>query len=124
VIASQAVISGAFSITQQAIQLGYLQRMKIVHTSARERGQIYLPFVNGALMILVTGLVLGFQTSSNLASAYGVAVTGTMLITTVLAALVMFRVWGWRSRWIRGMVSLFLVVDLTFFFANITKVTH
>lgn len=116
VIASQAVISGAFSITQQAIQLGYLPRMKIVHTSARERGQIYLPFVNGALMILVTGLVLGFQTSSNLASAYGVAVTGTMLITTVLAALVMFRVWGWRSRWIRGMVGLFLVVDLTFFF--------
>ena len=81
-IASQAVISGAFSVTRQAIQLGYLPRMNIVHTSEREIGQIYIPVLNWTLGLFVMALVLGFQTSSNLASAYGIAVTGTMVITT------------------------------------------
>ena len=93
VIASQAVISGAFSVTRQAIQLGYLPRMSIVHTSEREIGQIYIPVLNWTLGLFVMALVLGFQTSSNLASAYGIAVTGTMIIDTVLIALVMFLLW-------------------------------
>jgi KUP system potassium uptake protein len=124
VIASQAVISGAFSVTRQAIQLGFLPRMATVHTSEREQGQIYMPFVNWALMISVIALVLGFQSSSNLAAAYGVAVTGTMLITTILFSIIVFKVWRWNPIGASVVVGLFLAIDLSFFIACITKVTH
>ena len=123
-IASQAVISGAFSMTQQAIRLGYLPRMTVTHTSSQERGQVYVPFVNWALMIAVVGLVIGFRDSSNLASAYGIAVTGTFVITTCLIAVVA------RHRWrlplwmvIPGFV-VFLCIDGAFFLANLTKFDH
>ncbi len=124
VIASQAVISGAFSLTRQAIQLGYLPRMKIEHTSAREIGQIYVPGVNWALMIACIALVLGFETSSNLASAYGVAVTTTMVITTLLAYVASRECLGWNP-WVAAAVTAgFLVADLAFFGANMVKVAH
>jgi KUP system potassium uptake protein len=97
IIASQAVISGAFSVTQQAIQLGFLPRMKIVHTSASAFGQIYIPAVNWALLVLVMFLVLAFQSSSNLAAAYGIAVTGTMLIDTLLVGVLVLTIWRWRG---------------------------
>ena len=123
-IASQAVISGAFSMTQQAIRLGYLPRMTVTHTSSQERGQVYVPFVNWALMIAVVGLVIGFRDSSNLASAYGIAVTGTFVITTCLIAVVA------RHRWrlplwvvIPGFL-VFLCIDGAFFLANLTKFDH
>lgn len=124
VIASQAVISGAFSLTQQAIQLGFLPRMNIVHTSERERGQIYLPFVNWVLLIFVVCLVAGFRSSSNLASAYGIAVTGSMTIDTILAGLVMVRLWGWKNPLVKLMIGAFLVMDLSFFLANAGKIPH
>ena len=122
VIASQAVISGAFSMSRQAIQLGFLPRMEIIHTSEHEMGQIYLPFINWMLMVFVIVLVLGFKTSSNLAAAYGVAVTGTMLISTILAALVMRLLWNRRGRGTNIMLGVFLVVDLAFFAANLMKI--
>jgi KUP system potassium uptake protein len=124
VIASQAVISGAFSMTRQAIQLGYLPRMEIIHTSQHEIGQIYVPFINWVLMIAVAGLVIGFETSSNLASAYGVAVTGTMLISTILLALVMTLLWGWKGRRTALLLALFLIVDTAFFLANASKIPY
>lgn len=124
VIASQAVISGAFSLTQQAIQLGFLPRMNIVHTSERARGQIYLPFVNWVLLVFVVCLVVGFGNSSNLASAYGIAVTGSMTIDTILAGLVMVKLWGWRNPLVKAMIGTFLVMDLSFFFANAGKIPH
>ena len=96
VIASQAVISGVFSLTRQAVQLGYTPRLAISHTSAREIGQIYIPAINWALMFACIALVIGFRTSSNLAAAYGVAVTTTMVITTVLLFVVEREVWGWK----------------------------
>jgi KUP system potassium uptake protein len=124
VIASQAVISGAFSVTRQAIQLGYLPRMTIVHTSHKEIGQIYIPFINWMLLSFVAALVVGFGSSSNLAAAYGVAVTGTMLIDTLLIAAVMFLLWKWNP-WLAGaLVAVFLAVDLAFFLANATKILH
>src|SRR4029077_7133946 len=95
VIASQAIISGAFSLTQQAIQLGYSPRFNIHHTSAHEKGQVYIPEVNWLLMIATVGLVFGFRTSTNLAAAYGMAVTTTMVITTLLAFFVTRERWGW-----------------------------
>ncbi len=123
-IASQAVISGAFSMTQQAIRLGYLPPMRVLHTSASEAGQVYVPFVNWMLMIAVVGLVIGFQSSSNLASAYGIAVTGTFVITTCLIAVVARRLWR-LPLWIVIPVFLFfLVIDGTFFAANLTKFSH
>ncbi|MBI1875241.1 MAG: potassium transporter Kup [Acidobacteria bacterium] len=122
VIASQAVISGAFSLTRQAVQLGYSPRMEIAHTSSQEIGQIYVPQINWALMLATIGLVLGFKTSSNLAAAYGVAVTTTMVITTLLAYVVARRVWKWRIVLAVGVTATFLVVDLAFFGANILKV--
>ncbi|OAN52163.1 potassium transport protein Kup [Paramagnetospirillum marisnigri] len=122
VIASQAVISGAFSVTRQAIQLGLLPRMEIIHTSKDEMGQIYLPFVNWLLLLLVIALVLGFQTSSNLAAAYGVAVTGTMVIDALLVGTVMLLIWKWNPRKVKIMVGGFLVVDLAFFLANSIKI--
>ena len=124
VIASQAVITGAFSVTRQAIQLGYLPRMEIVHTSASEMGQIFLPFVNWALALLVAALVLGFGSSSNLASAYGIAVTGTMIIDLALVSIVIVMAWRWRP-WIAAMViGVFLIVDFAYLAANLTKITH
>ncbi len=124
IIASQAVISGAFSVTRQAIQLGLLPRMQIIHTSAKEIGQIYLPFVNWTLCLFVMALVFGFQSSSNLASAYGVAVTGTMVIDTMLVGIVMFLLWRWPV-WLAGLAFAgLIIVDLAFFAANATKITH
>jgi len=124
IIASQAVISGAFTVTRQAINLGFLPRMRSVHTSEREMGQIYIPALNWALMVMVLALVVGFGSSSSLAAAYGVAVTGTMVIDTALIAFVMLLVWQWRRRTVLIMVGLFLVVDLSFFLANATKIPH
>lgn len=124
VIASQAVISGAFSVTRQAMQLGFLPRMSTIHTSATEEGQIYIPFVNWTLMVSVLVLVLGFQSSTKLAAAYGVAVTGTMMIDTLLLAFVIFMLWRWRLWQGILVVSVLLLVDLAFFAANITKIAN
>ncbi|MBI1180141.1 MAG: potassium transporter Kup [Alphaproteobacteria bacterium] len=122
IIASQAVISGAFSVTRQAVQLGYMPRLKVLHTSEAEIGQIYVPFVNWSLLVAVVLLVLGFQSSTNLAAAYGVAVTGTMFIDTLLLSFVMFLAWK-LPRWqAGGLLGLFLVVDLAFLSANLTKI--
>ena len=124
VIASQAVISGAFSVTRQAIQLGHLPRMSIDHTSEQEMGQIYVPFINWMLFACVVALVLGFRSSTNLAAAYGVAVTGTMVIDSVLLAFLMFLIWRW-NRWLAGAVfGLFFSVDFAFFVANAVKIPH
>jgi KUP system potassium uptake protein len=122
IIASQAVISGAFSMTSQAVQLGYLPRMQIRHTSAMERGQIYVPTVNFLLLIAVVALVLGFKSSGNLGSAYGIAVTGTMSLTTLLALLYMVRVRGWNPVLTIGLFGIFLTIDLAFFSSNMLKV--
>ncbi len=124
VIASQAVISGAFSVARQAIQLGYLPRMSVVHTSAEESGQIYVPLTNWSLYFSVMGLVLGFQSSSNLAAAYGIAVTGTMMIDTILIAFVMRLLWTWSWPAVITVAGLFFVVDLAFFAANAIKIPH
>ncbi|MCE1183776.1 MAG: KUP/HAK/KT family potassium transporter, partial [Rhodocyclales bacterium] len=122
IIASQAVISGAFSITQQAIQLGYTPRLEILHTSEREIGQIYLPAINWLLLIAIIVLVLQFRTSSNLAAAYGIAVTGTMLITNILAIAVAVRLWQWSPlRAFSGALP-FICIDSGFFFANSVKI--
>ena len=121
-IASQAVISGAFSITHQAIQMGYIPRLNIRHTSETEGGQIYIPIVNWALMAAVVALVLTFQTSSNLANAYGIAVTGAVTIDTLLMAVLLVGVWKWRWWYAAPVVVLFLVVDGAYFAANLTKV--
>jgi len=121
-IASQAVISGSFSVTHQAIQLGFIPRLTIKHTSASEAGQIYIPFVNWAIMISVILLVLTFQTSSNLAAAYGIAVTGAMFIDTCLLAIVMVVLWKWKP-WITiPLLAVFFIVDGAYFAANLTKV--
>lgn len=124
VIASQAVISGVFSLTRQAVQLGYTPRLEISHTSAREIGQIYIPVVNWALMIGCIALVVGFKSSSNLAAAYGVAVTTTMVITTVLLFVVARELWGWKLGAALAFTVFFLVIDLAFFGANIIKVAQ
>ena len=124
VVASQALISGAFSLTQQAVQLGFVPRMKIVHTSATTEGQIYIPVVNGLLACACTALVVVAQSSSNLASAYGIAVTGTMSITSVLFYAVARRCWCWPVWRAAGLVGVFLVVDLAFFAANLAKILH
>jgi KUP system potassium uptake protein len=122
VIASQAVISGAFSVTRQAMQLGFVPRMEVQHTSEKEQGQIYLPAVNWGLMVAVMILVLGFKSSNNLAAAYGIAVTGDMVITSILATVVAAKVWGWG--WIRAslLFACFLAVELVFLFANVLKI--
>jgi KUP system potassium uptake protein len=124
VIASQALISGAFSLTIQAVQLGYLPRMAVKHTSSRERGQIYLPHINWALMVACIGLVLGFQSSGNMASAYGIAVTLTMLSTTVLFFFAARRVWEWDLWRAALLCGVFLVVEGSFFSANLLKVVN
>lgn len=122
VIASQAVISGAFSLTSQAIQLGYVPRMKILHTSDREIGQIYMPVINWSLLLVIIWIVLAFKSSSNLAAAYGIAVTTTMVITTILACVVMVKVWNWNKFLVALIITGFLVVDFAFFGANLIKV--
>jgi KUP system potassium uptake protein len=124
VIASQAVISGAFSLTRQAVQLGYWPRMQIEHTSSREMGQIYVGGVNVALMIVTVILVLGFGSSSRLAAAYGVAVSGEMVLTTLLLYLLMRSGWGWSLARAAGLCGLFLGVELVFFAANALKIPH
>lgn len=121
IIASQAVISGVFSLTRQAVQLGQLPRLNIVQTSHESYGQIYIPFMNWILMIATIGLVIGFQTSSNLAAAYGVAVSMDMVITTILAFFVAYR-WDWFPRIAGAIAGLLLVVDLAFLGANMFKV--
>ena len=121
-IASQAVISGSFSVTHQAIQLGFIPRLTIKHTSASEAGQIYIPFVNWAIMIAVILLVLTFQSSSNLASAYGIAVTGAMFIDTCLLAIVMVVLWKWKLWFALPLLAIFFIVDGAYFAANLTKV--
>ena len=121
VIASQAVISGTFSLTRQAIQLGYLPRMAVQHTSSETRGQIYVPGINWALFVAVVVLVLSFGSSEALAAAYGIAVTGTMSITTVLAFVVARRRWRWGPVRTFLVLGLFLVIDLAFFGANLPK---
>jgi len=122
VIASQAVISGAFSMTRQAVQLGYLPRLKIRHTSDDEIGQIFVPRLNLSLFAAVVVLVLGFRSSDNLGAAYGIAVTGTMAITTGLAYIYMRSVRGWNPLLAGGLFGFFLTVDLAFFGANLLKV--
>ena len=122
VIASQAVISGAFSVAQQAVQLGFLPRLKIIHTSATAAGQIYIPVINWALLILVVLLVVGFGSSSNLAAAYGIAVTGTMFIDTLLVAVLLLSVWKWQRWFTIPMLGIFLIVDGAYFASNLTKV--
>ena len=122
IIASQAVISGAFSVTHQAIQLGFLPRLKTEHTSEKAAGQIYMPGVNWSLMFMVMVLVLGFRESGRLASAYGIAVTGTMLITTMMLAVLVFQVWKWNRLLATATIGIFLLVDGTFFASNITKI--
>lgn len=124
IIASQALISGAYSMTVQAVQLDYLPRLAISHTSASHRGQVYVPIVNWLLMIGSISLVVGFGTSSNLAAAYGIAVTGTMGVTTILMAAFARRTWKWSSWKVIGVTVPLLVIDLGFFGANVAKIPH
>ena len=124
IIASQAVISGAFSLTRQATTLGYLPRLEVRHTSEEEIGQVYVPRVNFGLMIAVIVLVLGFKTSENLGSAYGIAVTGTMMIDTVLAFIYMRSGLGWSFAKAGSIFGLFAVVDVAFFGANALKIVE
>jgi len=121
VIASQACISGAYSMTSEAILLGFLPRMKIAFTSDKEKGQIYVPFINWVLCFVVIGIVLAFKKSENLANAYGVAVSTTMLLTTLLAAVVMKALWKWNSILVAIIISCFLIIDIGFFTANLVK---
>jgi KUP system potassium uptake protein len=124
VIASQALITGVFSLTSQGTMLGLLPRVGIKHTSASERGQIYVPFVNWALMLATIGLVLGFKSSSNLAAAYGIAVTLTMVITTILAYFLVRQVWGWGILKAAAVSLVFLIPELVFMGANAIKIEH
>jgi KUP system potassium uptake protein len=124
VIASQAVISGSFSLTRQAVQLGYLPRFTIDHTSEREIGQIYIPAINWLLMIACIALVLGFRSSSSLAAAYGVAVTTDMVFTTVLFAAFLRMRWGWKLPAVFLLSAGFLAIDLSFWSAMLNKIPH
>lgn len=124
VVASQALISGAYSLTQQAMQLGFAPRMRIIHTSHTEKGQIYMPEVNTAIWVACVALVLAFQSSTNLAATYGVAVSGTMLTTSVIFAFVMRLRWNWSLTRVIPITVLFLTVDIAFFGANLLKIPH
>lgn len=121
-IASQAVITGACSVTQQAIQLGFMPRLKIEHTSASQAGQIYIPTINWGLMVMVILLVLTFRTSSNLTAAYGIAVTGAMLIDTCLLAVLLTQLWKWKPWFSLPLLAIFFIVDGAYFAANLVKV--
>jgi KUP system potassium uptake protein len=121
VIASQSIISGAFSVTQQAVRLGYLPRLSILHTSGEARGQVYAPTVNWLLMMSVVALVLGFKTSTALAAAFGLAVTATMVLTTLIVGFVIFRVWRWNALWATPLYALLLALDVGLFAASSTK---
>ncbi|MEP7315509.1 MAG: potassium transporter Kup [Sphingomicrobium sp.] len=122
IIASQAVISGAFSVTQQAIQLGFIPRLRILHTSETAAGQIYIPLINWALLFMVILLVLMFRSSSNLAAAYGIAVTGAMAIDTVLIGAVFFSLWKWPAWKAIPLLAIFMMIDMAYFGANLLKV--
>jgi len=122
VIASQSAVSGAFSVTQQALQLGYLPRLRIVHTSADERGQVFAPAVNALLCVTVIALVLGFRSSTALASAFGFAVTSTMVLTTLMIGFVIFRIWRLRRIWMIALYAVLLFFDLALFGASATKI--
>lgn len=124
VIASQALISGSFSLTMQAVQLGYVPRVAIEHTSSATRGQIYIPLINWTLMVACISLVLGFQSSENLASAYGIAVVLTMLITTLLFYFTARRLWRWKLLPTAALCTLFLCIELLFLWANLSKIGH
>src|SRR6185312_3598272 len=124
VIASQALISGAFSLTQQAMQLGYSPRVTITHTSRRAAGQIYIPDINKALLIGCIGLVIGFGSVSALAAAYGIAVTGTMVITTLLFYVIARHQWNWPRPKALAFLVFFLIIDLSFLIANTVKIEH
>ncbi len=124
IIASQAVISGAFSMTRESIQLGYAPRMRIVHTSRMLAGQVFVPWINGMLLVLVVLAVIGFRSSQNLGAAYGIAVTGTMVVTTLLALIVMRRLWRWPWIAVAVIGVAFLAIDLSLFGANVIKVEH
>jgi KUP system potassium uptake protein len=124
VVASQALISGAYSLTRQAVQLGYLPRVTIIHTSGKTEGQIYVPEVNWMLMVACVALVLGFRASSGLADAYGIAVTGTMAITSILFYYVARDMWRWSRLRAGSLLALFLCFDLSFFIACSAKIAH
>jgi KUP system potassium uptake protein len=124
VIASQAVITGAYSLTRQAIQLGFLPRMRILHTSEETIGQIYVPGLNWLLMVACIGLVLGFQSTSGLAAAYGVAVSTNMVFTTLLLAIFARYAWRWNALFVGLFVFILLGVDLAFWIANLLKIPH
>jgi len=124
VIASQAVISGAFSMTREAMSLGYSPRMAVVHTSREMSGQIFVPWVNRMLLVLVVGAVLGFRSSDNLGAAYGIAVTGTMTMTTLLALVVARRMWRWNWLVVVPVGILLMALDLSYFGANALKIAH
>ena len=124
VIAAQAVITGAFSVARQAAQLGYLPRLRIAHTSETRIGQVYVPWINWALLVGVLALVLAFRSSTALAYAYGTAVTGTITITTVLFLYIAGRYWQWPRGVVIGLAAALLTVDLLFFAANLTKLMH
>ena len=124
VIASQALISGSYSLTMQAVQLGYSPRVEIQHTSADEKGQIYIPAINWALMVACIALVLGFQTSSRLAAAYGVAVTTTMVVTSILFLILARERWKWTFPTVALLGGIFLIIDLAFWGANLLKIPH
>jgi KUP system potassium uptake protein len=124
IVASQALISGAFSLTQQSIQLGYSPRMQIVHTSVSQAGQIFIPEVNKALMVGCLVLVVAFKSSSALSAAYGIAVTGTMAITSLLFAVVARTRWGWSLPRVIVLTAAFLTIDLSFLLANVVKIEH
>lgn len=122
IIASQAVISGAYSLTRQAVQLGFTPRMQINHTSETEIGQIYIPTINWMLLCVVILVVLGFRNSTNLASAYGIAATGTMVLTTIMFCIVMLKKWRWPKIAAFGLTAVFLTFDLAFFSSNLLKI--
>jgi KUP system potassium uptake protein len=122
IIASQAVISGAFSVTQQAIQLGFIPRLRITHTSESAAGQIYIPVINWALLAMVVLLVITFRSSSNLGAAYGIAVTGAVTIDTVLISVVLRHMWNWNKYYVAALLALFFTVDFAYLSANLLKV--
>lgn len=122
IIASQAMISGAFSLTRQAVQMGYCPRVTIIHTSANTEGQIYIPEINRIMMVVCIGLVLAFRSSSGLAAAYGIAVTADMTITSLLYFFVATRTWGWPVQKAAPVVALFLIFDITYFGSNLLKI--